>query len=38
MGSFDQLLQFALSGVGIGAIYAIAGLGFMIVYSRDPGG
>lgn len=33
MGFFDQLLQFAISGVGIGAIYAIVGLGFMIVYS-----
>lgn len=33
MGFLDQLLQFALSGVGIGAIYAIVGLGFMIVYS-----
>jgi len=33
VGFFDQLLQFALSGVGVGAIYAIVGLGFMIVYS-----
>lgn len=33
MGFFDQFLQFALSGVGVGAIYAIVGLGFMIVYS-----
>lgn len=33
MGILDQLLQFAISGVGIGAIYAIVGLGFMIVYS-----
>ena len=33
MGILDQLLQFAISGIGIGAIYAIVGLGFMIVYS-----
>ncbi len=33
MGLFDQLLQFGVSGLGTGAIYAIVGLGFMIVYS-----
>jgi branched-chain amino acid transport system permease protein len=33
MTLFDQVLQFAISGVGIGSIYAIVGLGFMIIYS-----
>jgi branched-chain amino acid transport system permease protein len=30
---FDQLLQFAISGISVGAIYAVVGLGFMIIYS-----
>ncbi|MDP2662377.1 MAG: branched-chain amino acid ABC transporter permease [Dehalococcoidia bacterium] len=33
MSLFDQLLQFTIGGLGTGAIYAIVGLGFMIVYS-----
>ncbi len=33
MTLFDQVLQFTISGVGIGSIYAIVGLGFMIIYS-----
>ncbi|MDP6180838.1 MAG: hypothetical protein QGG48_13180, partial [Desulfatiglandales bacterium] len=33
MTLFDQVLQFTISGVGIGSIYAIVGLGFMVIYS-----
>jgi len=33
MTSFDQVLQFTISGVGMGSIYAMVGLGFMIIYS-----
>ena len=33
MTLFDQVLQFTISGVGMGSIYAIVGLGFMIIYS-----
>jgi branched-chain amino acid transport system permease protein len=29
----DQVLQFTISGVSIGSIYAIVGLGFMVIYS-----
>lgn len=33
MTLFDQILQFTISGLSIGSIYAIVGLGFMIIYS-----
>ena len=33
MTIYDQLLQFLVAGIGMGSIYAIVGLGFMIVYS-----
>jgi branched-chain amino acid transport system permease protein len=29
----DQILQFTISGISTGSIYAIVGLGFMIIYS-----
>ena len=29
----DQLLQFLIAGISMGSIYAVVGLGFMIVYS-----
>ncbi|MFC1821783.1 branched-chain amino acid ABC transporter permease [Thermodesulfobacteriota bacterium] len=29
----DQILQFVISGISTGSIYAIVGLGFMIIYS-----
>ena len=31
--NFDQFLQLVLSGISVGAIYAVVGLGFMIIYS-----
>ena len=33
MTLFDQILQFAISGISTGSIYAVVGLGFMIIYS-----
>jgi branched-chain amino acid transport system permease protein len=33
MSIYDQLLQFLIAGISIGSIYAVMGLGFMIVYS-----
>ncbi len=33
MSLADQLLQIVISGISVGAIYAVVGLGFMIVYS-----
>lgn len=30
---FDQVLQFFISGISTGSIYAVIGLGFMIIYS-----
>jgi len=33
MNIYDQLLQFLIAGISIGSIYAVMGLGFMIVYS-----
>lgn len=33
MNIYDQLLQFLIAGMIVGSIYAIVGLGFMIVYS-----
>jgi branched-chain amino acid transport system permease protein len=29
----DQILQFIISGISTGSIYALVGLGFMIIYS-----
>jgi branched-chain amino acid transport system permease protein len=33
MSIYDQLLQFLIAGISMGSIYAVVGLGFMIVYS-----
>ena len=33
MTAYDQILQFFITGISIGAIYAIVGIGFMIIYS-----
>ncbi len=33
MSLYDQILQFLIAGISMGSIYAIVGLGFMIVYS-----
>lgn len=33
MTLFDQVLQFTISGISTGSIYAVVGLGFMIIYS-----
>lgn len=33
MVSFDQIVQLIVSGISVGAIYAVVGLGFMIVYT-----
>lgn len=33
MNLHDQLLQFLVAGISMGSIYAVVGLGFMIVYS-----
>jgi branched-chain amino acid transport system permease protein len=30
---YDQLLQFLIAGISMGSIYAVVGLGFMVVYS-----
>ncbi len=33
MTLYGQILQFIISGVSVGAIYAVVGIGFMIIYS-----
>ncbi len=33
MTPYDQILQFIISGISTGSIYAVVGLGFMIIYS-----
>lgn len=33
MTLYDQILQFIITGISIGSIYAVVGLGFMIIYS-----
>jgi len=33
MSVYDRLLQFLIAGISMGSIYAVVGLGFMIVYS-----
>ena len=33
MTLYDQVLQFVISGISTGSIYAIVGLGFMVIYS-----
>ncbi len=33
MSIYEQLLQFLVAGISMGSIYAVVGLGFMIVYS-----